>query len=115
MRHDMSLRPEPFAAISSGRKRYELRLHDEKRRSIRIGDEICFHRTTDGVSVTVCVKGLHLYDSFDELYNALPLLECGYTEQTLPNASPKDMEQYYYREDQIRWGVMAIEIVLTEK
>ena len=31
MHHEMSLRPEPFARIADGSKRYELRLLDEKR------------------------------------------------------------------------------------
>ena len=42
MHHEMSLRPGPFAMIADGRKRYELRLHDEKRRAITVGDTITF-------------------------------------------------------------------------
>ncbi|MBQ1852397.1 MAG: ASCH domain-containing protein, partial [Lachnospiraceae bacterium] len=38
----MQLQPEPFDLIKSGAKTIELRLYDEKRRKIRIGDEIVF-------------------------------------------------------------------------
>ena len=40
MHHEMSLWPGPFAKIADGTKRYELRLHDEKRRLIKVGDTI---------------------------------------------------------------------------
>ena len=45
MTHQMQLQPEPFSMIKSGVKTIELRLYDEKRRKIRIGDEILFTNT----------------------------------------------------------------------
>lgn len=42
MKHVMKLHSTPFEMIQSGRKTIELRLHDEKRRLISIGDEIKF-------------------------------------------------------------------------
>lgn len=115
MRHEMSLRPGPFAAIAEGRKRYELRLYDEKRRTIKVGDEILFRRTTDGHELLVLVAGLHPFDSFAGLYGALPLLECGYTQENVTSASPADMEKYYTPEQQMACGVLAIEIKLIGK
>lgn len=109
-RHEMSLRPGPFAKIANGTKRYELRLYDEKRRQIRPGDEILFTRTTDGATVLVAVQALHAYRDFAELYGALPLTECGYTEENVGTADPKDMEAYYQPEKQKQYGVLAIEI-----
>ncbi|MBQ8201110.1 MAG: ASCH domain-containing protein [Clostridia bacterium] len=110
MRHEMSLRPGPFAAIASGRKRYELRLHDEKRAAIRIGDTICFTCTADDRQLCVRVTGLFPYPDFAALYASLPLLECGYTPENVDHASPQDMEAYYPPEQQARYGVLAIGI-----
>ena len=45
-------------------------------------------------------------------YAALPLLKCGYTEETITNASPDDMNQYYSIEKQSKYGVVGIEIEL---
>ena len=47
MHHDMSLRPGPFEKIADGSKCYELRLHDEKRAQIAVGDTITFTCTED--------------------------------------------------------------------
>ena len=47
MLHEMTLFPKPYASISSGQKTIELRLYDEKRQSIHIGDQIRFTNTED--------------------------------------------------------------------
>ena len=47
MRHEMTLFPRPYASIASGQKTIELRLYDEKRQSIHIGDQIRFTNTED--------------------------------------------------------------------
>ena len=115
MKHYMTLQPEPFELIKSGKKTIELRLYDEKRQGIRAGDEIEF-RCTDGDMQTVRVRviALHIFDSFAVLYSALPLEKCGYTEENLQNASPDDMSEYYSAEEQSRYGVVGIEIKLID-
>ena len=47
MLHEMTLFPRPYASIASGQKTIELRLYDEKRQSIHIGDQIRFTNTED--------------------------------------------------------------------
>ena len=53
--HFMNLRPIPFAAIFEGRKTVELRLNDEKRQQVRVGDRIRFTQTESGEQMTVTV------------------------------------------------------------
>ena len=48
MTHNMQLKPEPFAMIKDGTKTIELRLYDEKRRNIKVGDRIVFTDTVSG-------------------------------------------------------------------
>ena len=108
MHHEMSLRPGPFGKIADGSKRYELRLYDEKRQLIQVGDTITFTCTSDERSVMVRVVSLQRFDNFAALYAALPLTACGYTEETAKNADPRDMAQYYPLEKQARYGVLAI-------
>lgn len=110
--HQMMLRPGPFARIASGEKRYELRLHDEKRAAIRLGDTIVFTCTADERRLHTRVTGLLPYPDFAALYAALPLLECGYTPENVGRADPRDMEAYYPPEQQARYGVLAIRIEL---
>ena len=111
MTHTMNLHAQPFEMIANGQKTYELRLNDEKRRLIHIGDEIVFTNTaTPEQTLRVRVIGLHRYANFAALYAALPLDKCGYLPEELAQASPTDMEAYYTPEKQRQYGVLGIEI-----
>lgn len=108
MTHNMKLNEIPFAKIKNKTKTIELRLYDEKRRKIKVGDSICFNSKTDKLIATV--KALHIFCSFEELYSALPLDKCGYSNEEIATASPDDMLQYYSKEQIKKYGVVGIEI-----
>ena len=108
----MKLQKEPFEMIKSGRKTIELRLYDEKRQTVKIGDEIVFTNVETSETMKVTVRRLHRFDSFESLYRSLPLLKCGYTEESVLKAAPSDMERYYSAAEQKRYGVVGIEISL---
>ena len=112
MTHYMNLASEPFGQISSGAKTIELRLYDEKRQTVSAGDTIIFTNLADNRQVSAKVLKLHIFDNFTELYNNLPLLKCGYTEQELDTASPDDMLAYYPKEKQEKYKAVGIEIEL---
>ena len=114
MIHNMKLHPSPFEKIKSGEKTIELRLYDEKRQQINAGAQIVFTNTATGETLKTRVVKLHRFDSFEELYKALPLLQCGYTPEDIDRAHPADMEQYYSLEEQQKYGVVGIELVLDE-
>ena len=67
MKHEMGLQPKYFDYIKNGTKRIELRLFDEKRQRIRLGDTIEF-TNPDGETLAVKVVGLLRYGSFEELF-----------------------------------------------
>jgi len=116
MIHHMKLHAGPFSMIQSGRKTIELRLYDEKRRQIRVGDILVFTHSDDGAqTVTARVKALHVFPDFAALYAALPLDQCGYLPEELADASPADMNVYYSAEKQAQFGVVGIEIALVEE
>ena len=109
----MKLHARPFSLIASGIKTIELRLLDEKRKLISVGDTLVFKHTQDDCKTLSCiVKNLHIFHSFEELYRSLPLDKCGYLSSELATASAKDMEEYYSLEEQSRYGVVGIEIQL---
>lgn len=110
MLHNMKLNPSPFEMIKSGQKTIELRLYDDKRQLIKIGDEIIFTNTATEETIHTQVLNLHRFDSFAELYKSLPLLNCGYTSEDVGSATPADMEQYYSVDEQKKYGVLGIEI-----
>ena len=108
--HHMNLHVSPFEKIKSGEKTIELRLFDEKRQKIKAGDAIVFTNNTTGETLTKTVAKLHRFDTFEELYKALPLLQCGYTAEDVDTAHPSDMEAYYSAEQQQKYGVVGIEL-----
>ncbi len=109
--HCMGLNPGPFAMIQSGEKTIELRLYDEKRRKIRVGDRIVFTNTeNEAETLETEVLELFVFPSFRELYAALPLLECGYTPEDVDRAAPEDMNAYYSEERQKQYGVVGIRL-----
>lgn len=111
--HVMNLTPAPMQEIRTGNKTIELRLNDGKRKQISVGDTIKFINTEDSNdTLRVKVVDLFLFSSFAELYDNLPLLNCGYNEDNINTASPDDMEMYYSREKQNKYGVVGIEISL---
>lgn len=113
MLHQMKLKPEPFEKMKSGAKTVELRLNDEKRQLVQIGDFIEFTLIDDSSQkLTARVIALHHFDSFRELYVALPKGKMGYPENETPN--PDHMDEYYPREKQERYGVLGIELRLTD-
>lgn len=108
--HTMNLHSSPFEKIKSGEKTIELRLFDEKRQKIKTGDKIVFTNNATGETLTKTVAKLHRFDTFEDLYKALPLLRCGYTAEDIDTAHPSDMEQYYSVEQQQKYGVVGIEL-----
>ncbi|MCI8596466.1 MAG: ASCH domain-containing protein [Clostridia bacterium] len=111
-KHFMNLNSEPFDKIKNGSKKYELRLYDEKRQSVRVGDTIKFTKRDSDENCTVQVTDLRRFACFADVYAALPLAQCGYDISELNNASPNDMEAYYSKEEQRLHGVLAIKIKL---
>ena len=110
MKHEMRLHDDPFKLIVAGTKTIEMRLYDEKRQEIKIGDEIEFTNRVSGHKQLTKVVNLHRFNSFDELYNNFDKILLGYGEDE--EANPNDMSQYYSSEDLEKYGVVGIEIVL---
>lgn len=106
----MQLQPAPFEKIKRGTKTIEIRLNDEKRKRICVGDMIVFtHAHTDEVLPTTVV-GLHQFTSFAELYDAFPAASYGGN----GNDDPAAMYEYYSPEDEAAFGVLGIELELFD-
>lgn len=113
MTHYMKLCPEPFEMVYSGEKTIELRLNDDKRKVISIGDTIIFTNTeNENKQIAATVLKLHRFGSFKELYNSLLLLKCGYTCENLSMAKPEDMYSYYTKELEEKYGALGIELTV---
>lgn len=112
MKHKMNLNSGPFKRIKNGTKTIELRLNDKKRQLLKIGDLIEFKNRTTLETIIVEVKSLYKYSNFEELYKHFDKISIGYDKDDIAN--PKDMEQYYSKEEQEKYGVIGIEIKVIE-
>ena len=108
MKYNMNLNNRPFKSIKEGTKTIELRLNDEKRSLLKVGDEIEFTNRDTNEKLSVDIINLHKYPSFKELYKHFNKIELGYAEDE-PSES-KDMEAYYSKEEQNKYGVLGIKI-----
>lgn len=106
MKHEMKLKSSPFETINAGKKCVELRLYDEKRQKLNIGDTICFTQMDSGEQLQVEIVDLRKFPDFYELYKYFSPVELGYAEGE--EAKAEDMYAYYPKEDVAKYGVLAI-------
>ena len=114
MTHEMKLRQKPFDYIVKGIKTIELRLNDDKRKLINIGDKIRFSLIdSPNQSIETVVVNLHRFNSFKELFSTRLFDKCGWEELTVEEAV-ENMRQYYTEIEERNHGVIGIEICITE-
>jgi ASC-1-like (ASCH) protein len=105
--HEMRLHPTPFEMIKSGSKTVEVRLNDEKRQLMQIGDRIEFSLRPDLTEKFQAeIIGLDTFASFKDAYAAYPPNEYG-------GESKKEWElmyKYYSAEEEMKFGVLGIRL-----
>ena len=106
--HEMNLQPKYYDFIKDGTKRIELRLYDEKRQKIKLGDEIEFSKS-ETEKFKAKVIGLIRYQSFEDLFKDFPieiLADKTMTKNELLNV----LSEFYTEEKQREFGVVGIRI-----
>lgn len=116
MNHEMKLNPAPYAAIKTGKKNIELRLNDEKRQMVKVGDNITFSNTAiPDLKLYTKVKALHHAPSFIELFAAIPLSVCGFDPDLSVEEAANEMRNYYSEKEEIKYGALGIEVELIDQ
>lgn len=112
MEHKIKLQPQYYNYILYGTKRIEIRLYDEKRQQIKIGDTIIFLKEPDlNESFKAKVTGLLRYNLFEDMFKDFDtsiLSDKSMTKKDLINV----LEQFYTKEKQKQYGVLGIRIEL---
>ena len=110
----MQLQNKYYEFIRTGTKRIELRLFDEKRQKIQLGNEIVFmNNSDDSERIHVRVIGLLRYKSFEELFSDFDidiLADRSMTKEELMS----DLSEFYPIEKQEKYGVLGIRFELVE-
>ena len=112
--HIMTLNNDCFTLIKNGTKTIEMRLYDEKRKTVLKGDCITFINNGNCKNhLKVKVLEIYKYKNFNDLYEQFNKIKLGYSYDDY--AAADDMEQYYSKEDIKRYGVVGIEIKVVNE
>lgn len=106
MEHKMKLVDFAFQAIKNKEKDIEVRLNDEKRKLINIGDTITFTHIDTGEELKTRVINLHKYNTFEELFNKFEHKRLGLKDSD----DASIMDNFYTNEEQEKYGALGIEI-----
>ena len=108
MLHKMKLNESPFERIKNGTKTIEFRLYDEKRRKIKVGDQIEFSKLPD-LQEKLLVEVIELYreDTFEKLFRKL------YTDEEEIKRKTRSMYEIYSQEKEQQYGILGIKIKIT--
>ncbi len=112
MKYEMKLQPEYYNFILNGTKRIEIRLNDEKRQQIKIGDTIKFLKEPQlNEFFEAKVIGLLRYNTFEDMFNDFDISILADKSMTKDELI-KVLEQSYPKEKQDKYGVLGIRIEL---
>lgn len=110
---EMRLAAEPFEKIGREEKTIEIRLYDEKRKKIKVGDKIVFRLLSDESNVIItAVKALHRFNTFQELFSSDLFSKTGCGELSIDSATDF-MYKFYSKEQEKEFGVLGIEICVN--
>jgi len=111
MFHLLKLQPQSFQKIVEGTKTIEVRLYDEKRQKIQLGDVIEFRKEPDlQETIRAEVVGLLRYQTFEELLNDFPIEQFGGKDK---KSQLEAIYSFYSKEKEHLYTVLGIRIKIT--
>lgn len=114
MQHEMGLNEKPFNNMKSGAKKIELRLYDEKRAKLKLGDTIRFLKTPDKIeSLDVKITGLLRYNSFEDLFKDIDYNISGPADSL--SQKMESIRKIYTLEEEQEKGILAIHVEVIKK
>lgn len=113
MSHEMKIRKIYFDKIKSGQKIYEIRLNDEKRQQIHVGDMVIFKNAdSQAETIQAVVKDLNLFKSFEEMTTSISPKEIGFENSSIAEIVDT-YHEFYTPENENKYGVLAIKLALV--
>ena len=97
-----------FEVVKSETKTVEVRVNDEKRRKLQVGDKITFLKRPDDIErIDAVIERLSYYDNFKTLVDNYTIEEIylkGYTKEYFLDL----LKRFYSDEEVNKYGVVAI-------
>ena len=115
MKYIMKLNSKYFNYMKNGTKRVEIRLYDEKRKNLKIGDEIVFQKEPElNEEISTIIEELIIKRDFKELIDNFDISEfsdkCESKDKFL-----KDLYHFYTKEQEEKYGVIGIRIEIRKE
>ena len=114
MEMKVHLHPEVFDIVTKGEKNVEVRLNDEKRRKLKVGDTLIFLKRPDEIeTISAKITDLVPFSSFLDVVDYYEMKRI-YLEFTTKEEYINIMRQFYSQEDESKYGVIAIEFEIIK-
>ena len=115
MKYIMKLNPKYFEYMKNGTKRVEIRLNDEKRKDLKIGDEIIFQKEPElKEELYTQIVSLNIKRNFKELIEELDVSEYA-DESESEEEFLNDLYKFYTKEQEEKYGVVGIQIKIRKE
>lgn len=115
MEYNMGLQEKYFDYMKNGSKKIEIRLNDDKRKLLNVGDTIYFMKEPDRIEKFKSqIVSLTHYNDFTDALNNINIEDVSSID-TKREEYLNDLEMFYSKEEQQKYGVLAIEIEKVEK
>lgn len=115
MKYIMKLNPKYFEYMKNGTKRIEIRLNDEKRKRIKIGDTIIFQKEPElKEKINTQIVNLIVKKNLKELIKTLDVSEYSDEKET-EEKFLEDLYRFYTKEQEEKYGVIGIKIKLKKE
>ena len=109
----MKLTSDPFERIAKRKKVIEVRLFDDKRKKIKLGDTITFLELPDlQKSIKTKVIGLSRFADFRTLFSIFGKVPFGHPPDITLDEQVAGMREIYSEEDEKKFGVIGIHLEL---
>lgn len=106
--HTLAVQPEIYQKILNRIKTIEIRLNDEKRRILKVGDPLIIQKEPDRhENLRTTIIDLITANSFKELLKVVKVEDCGFDSE---QEYVETLRKFYAEESEKHYGVVGIKI-----
>lgn len=112
---EFHLNNDIFKIVKSGTKHIEVRLNDDKRKKLKVGDDLVFlNQSNEDKKINAIIKGLKYFSSFEDLVDYYRIDEI-YKEDSSKEEFLKIINKFYSNDEVKKYGIVAIDFEKREK
>ena len=112
---EFHLNEDIFKIVKNGTKHIEVRLNDDKRKKLKVGDDLIFiNQNNDDKRINAIIKGLKYFSSFEDLVDYYRIDEI-YKEDSSKEEFLELINKFYTKGEIEKYGVVAIDFEKREK